>query len=65
MEHTDFVVIDILDVNDEEDTVRTIEQAAENVKQSIITQYYAQNSTELSPVNHDRIVITAGITTTD
>lgn len=63
MEHTDFVVIDILDVNDEEDTVRTIEQAAENIKQSIITKYYELNSTQIPLVNHDRLVITAGVTT--
>lgn len=44
------------------DSITTIEQAAENVKQTIINEYYQLSGT-VPPdgINHDRIVITGGV----
>lgn len=56
----------IIDEIEPTDTDRSIEQAAENIKQSIIAEYYNQtNENPEEPVQHDRIIITAGAVTID
>lgn len=59
---TRFVVLDEIEPTDE---IRTIEQAAENLKQTIISTYYEKSGTSPAepPAEHDRIILTAGVTT--
>lgn len=56
-----YQVTDILTSTDPEDEIRTIEAAAENLKQSIIAKYFELNSVGVPNEQHDRIVLTAGV----
>jgi len=50
------------EIDSDTDPITTIEQAAENVKQTIISEYYAlTGSIPPDNINHDRIVITGGV----
>ena len=60
-----YQVTDILDSTDPEDEVRTIETAAENLKQSIISKYYELSNEAAQGTQHDRIVLTAGVVIDD
>lgn len=61
-----YQVTDILNVSDPADTVRTIEQAAENLKQSVIAKYNELRGDNVLPnEQHDRIVLTAGVVIDD
>lgn len=59
------IIYQVTDILNQEDTVRSIEQAAENIKQSIIDKYFELNSTGSPDENHDRIVLTAGVVIDD
>lgn len=56
-----YQVTDILDSSEPEDNVRTIEQAAENLKQSLIAKYYELKPEQAPGTQQDRIVLTAGV----
>ena len=61
-----YQVTDILDSADPADEVRTIEAAAENLKQSVIAKYNELRGEAAVPnEQHDRIVLTAGVVIDD